>query len=402
MKKIIYLLILFVLICQEWSIIPMGMWSADVHFILLYGYVLMGFILFRKNKMNLFKKYGKTYYALIILGILLSVIPAYVYHGQGIVQSWITARTQLCWLFIPLLYKISPTEKEILRFAKYASILIVIVCLLEFININLFVIDEEQKNRMLRGEYPYTALGYWVSTIPIFMYLQRIKLNQGSFSKNIIVVILCLFVIFFMQNRSTLFPITLLTIYTLIWKTKTKNKIFINCFTAIMVSVVIVYSQEIWLDLFTETTEQVKDSDYARNVEIAYFFSPHANPGILTYILGNGMISKHTHSWVEMLHEAQIFNSDVGFIGFWNYFGIIPVIIFFVTMLMPLVRKDYPYYLKLWGLQMLVCSITISYFAAPIYCFYYALFFYLLFFNQYYVKNFKTQRRSHPRNPIMT
>ena len=380
MKKIIYLLILFVLICREWSIIPMGLWSADVHFMLLYGYVLMGFILFRKNKMVLFKRYGKTYYALIIIGILLSVIPAYLYHGQDIVQSLITSRTQLCWLFIPLLFKVSPSEEEILRFAKYATFLIVIVCLLKYININLFVIDDEQKYRMLQGEYPYTAVGYWVSTIPVFIYLQRIKLKQGSFSKNIIVVILCLVVIFLMQNRSTLFPITLLTLYTLIWKAKAKNKFFILCFTSIIVSVVIVFTQNIWLDLFAETTEQVNDSDYARNVEIAYFLSPQANPGFLTYILGNGMISKHTHSWVEMLHEAQIFNSDVGFIGFWNYFGIIPVIIFFITMLMPLVRKDYPYYLKLWGLQMLVCAITISYFAAPIFCFYYSLFFYLLFF----------------------
>ena len=154
MKKIIYLLILFVLICREWSIIPMGLWSADVHFMLLYGYVLMGFILFRKNKMVLFKRYGKTYYALIIIGILLSVIPAYLYHGQDIVQSLITSRTQLCWLFIPLLFKVSPSEEEILRFAKYATFLIVIVCLLKYININLFVIDDEQKYRMMQGEYP--------------------------------------------------------------------------------------------------------------------------------------------------------------------------------------------------------------------------------------------------------
>lgn len=382
MKKIIYLLILFVLICNEWSIIPMGLWSADVHFILLYGFVMMGFILFRKNKMVLFKRYGKTYYALIILGILLSVIPAYVYHGQGIVQSLITSRTQLCWLFIPLLYKISPSEEEIFKLAKYASILITFICLLKFISMDLFVIDEEVKYKMSKGEYPYEVLGYWMYTLPIFMNLQKIKHNEGRFLNNMTAIILCLVMIFIMQNRSTLFPVTIFVLYTIILGTKSKNKFFVILFSAIVSICAIIYTKDVWLDLFTETTEQLDDSDYARAIELTYFLSPEANPGFLTYILGNGMISKNTHSWVELLHEAQIFNSDVGFIGFWNYFGIMPIIIFLVTMLMPIFGKKYPYYLKLWGAQMLICALTISYFAASIYCFYYSIFFYLLFLNK--------------------
>lgn len=331
--------------------------------------------------MILFNNNARFYYISIILGILLSIVPAYIYHNQGILQTLITSRNELCWLFIPLLFKISPTEEEILKFAKYASVIVTFICVLKFVDINLFVIDDEQKYRMLQGEYPYTALGYWVYTLPIFMYLQRIKLNKGHFFNNMIVIVICLIMIFLMQNRSTLFPVTLLVLYTIICGTKSKNKFFIIVFVAFVSIIAIVYTQDVWLELFAETTEQLEDSDYARAIELAYFFSPEANPGFLTYFLGNGMISKNTHSWVELLHEAQIFNSDVGFVGFWNYFGIIPIIVFLVTMLKPIMGKNYSYYLKLWATQMLVCSITISYFAAPIYCFYYSLFFYLLFLN---------------------
>lgn len=386
MKKVIYLLILFILICKEWDIIPMGLWSADVHFVLLYGYVLLGFILFRKNRMDLFHISAKKFYGFIIAGILLSFIPAYIYHNQGILQTLITTRTQFCWLFIPLLFKVSPTQEEVYKFAKYASVLATFICLLKFIDINLFVIEDHIKYRMQQGEYAYEVLGYWVYTLPIFWNLQRIKNNQGRFLHNIAIVLVCLTMIFIMQNRSTLFPVTLFVLYTVVWASNSKNKFFIIIFTAIVSVFVIIYTQDVWLDLFTETTEQLDDSDYARAIELAYFLSPKANPGFLTYILGNGMISKNTHSWVELLHDALIFNSDVGFIGFWNYFGIIPIIVFVVTMFKAIFNRSQSYYLKLWAMQMLVCALTLSYFAVPVYCFYYSLFFYLLFRNAHYSK----------------
>jgi len=384
--KIFYLLVLFTLVMQEWKIKPFGSIPTDYHFVTTIIYIFLGFLIFKKsNDSSIFRKFGKKEYLLIIGGIFLSFIPAFIYYNQSPFESFIVSRLQLYWLIIPLLYVIGPSEEEMMTFFYCGICLLVIVLLLKMTNIGMFEIDDFFADRMLSGRDPYTVSGYWMFTIPIFWHLMKIK-EKITF-KSIFVIAICYVLIYMMENRSTLFPITIMISYIVLFKSKSKLKPFVILFFVIALIIVIDVTQDVWISLFEETTSQVENQDYARNMEIAYFLSENANPGFLTYILGNGQISIHGNPWVEKLFELEIFNSDVGFIGFWNFYGIIPVLVFIYTMIHSIVNKKTPFYLKLWSVQMLTCSLTISYFANPVHMMYYEMFFYLLYLNKAAIAN---------------
>ena len=385
-KKVLYLLGIFTLFMQEWGLKPFSEISSDIHLIVSLVYMLLGFWLFRNSKSSIFKLYGKKAYSLIIIGIILSMIPAFIYHNQGVVQSIITYRIQLYWMIVPLLFRMAPSEEEVIKFAYCGTGLVIIMFLMKVINQDLFEIDEYAAIKMKDGEYPYDVRGYSIATIPVFWNLMKVK---DSFSwKLIIPIAICYIFIYLQENRSTLFPITLFIAYVFLFSSKTKAKPILVILFATVSIYAAIQTQEVWLSLFEETTSQVDDEDYARNQEIAYYLSPAANPGFLTYLLGNGLVTKNGNTWVELLEEMQIFNSDVGFIGFWNYYGLIPVFVFVFTMIYAICKKGIPYYLKLWAVQMLICSLTISYFGNQIHMIYYALFFYLLYLNKFKLTNY--------------
>jgi len=378
--KVLYLFILFILWLKEWGIKPFGSLPSDFHLVISVLYMMLGFYWFRKNPLSTFNRYGKKAYSLIIIGILLSMIPALVFHNQNIIQSIITYRPQIYWLVIPLLFKIGATEEEMIKLFKYCTYLLVFVFFIKLNFLDLFVLDDLVLERIKTGEHPYTVSGYWMFTLPIFWYLMHIKMKFDW--KYLIPIAICYVFIFLMENRSTLFPITLMIIYVIVFAAKTRKKPFIVFLFAVASFIVISYTQDKWLSLFEETTSQVDNTDYATNVEISYFLSSEANPSIITWILGNGFVSKHDNAWVEKLYDLKIFNSDVGFIGFWNLYGILPVFVFIYTMFYAIKSRKTPYYLKLWAIQMLSCSLTISYFALPVHMIYYAMFFYLFYLNR--------------------
>lgn len=377
--KVTYLLILLVIWFQEWSIKPFGFLPQDYHLIATIAYMLWGLYVYRKNSWFFFRCFGKKEYCFIISGMLLSCIPAWLFHNQGIIQSLLTSRMQLYWLVIPLLFKIAPSEEEMISVVKKGCLLLTVFYVLKVTNLGLFVVDNEDLfERLMAGNSTYTVEGYWLYTIPVFWYLM--KLHNSFFWKQLIPIGVCYILIYLMENRSTLFPITLLIAYVIFFSTKTNQKPILIFIFGLISFVVFQNTQDTWMSLYEETTSQIDDKDYTRNMEIAYYLSSTANPSYVTYILGNGRISLHGNSWVESLTEQKIFNSDVGFIGFWNYYGIIPIIVFLYTMLYAVLSKKIPYYLKLWSVQMFACGLTISYFALPIHMLYYAFFFYLLYY----------------------
>ena len=308
------------------------------------------------------------------------MITAWIFHNQNIVQSIITYRPQIYWLIIPLLFKVGATEDEMIKLFKCCTCLLIFVFFLKLNFLHIFVLDDLVLERIKTGEHPYTVAGFWMFTIPIFWYLM---LARTRFKwKYFIPIAICFVFIFLMENRSTLFPITLMIFYVIVFAARTRKKPFVFILFAIAFFIVITYTQDKWVSLLNETSSQVDNTDYARNVELSYFLSSEANPSILTYILGNGFVSKHDNAWVERLFELKIFNSDVGFVGFWNLYGLLPIFVFIHTMVCAVLNRKIPYYLKLWAIQMLSCSLTISYFALPIHMMYYAMFFYLFNLNR--------------------
>ena len=83
--------------------------------------------------------------------------------------------------------------------------------------------------------------------------------------------------------------------------------------------------------------------------------------GFLSILLGNGFISGKVNPIMENLRLDGIYHSDLGLIGFWHQFGLIPVIVI-VTLCVKSISSLHEFTVRANGLHILLCSLTISYF----------------------------------------
>ena len=73
-----------------------------------------------------------------------------------------------------------------------------------------------------------------------------------------------------------------------------------------------------------------------------------------------------------------VYNSDVGFVGYWNQFGLIPILVFLLMLIPAALGRHNSHFIRCWAIQILVCSLTISYWGG-IYVLYISLFYYLYY-----------------------
>lgn len=376
---VIYILILACLYIKFWDIVPFGNISEDMQLISIVLYIVFGCIFFKKRRFVVPNKY--KYLTWIFVGILLSMLPAYIFYDQSFFQSIITYRVHILLLTIVALFRISPKLEEIMQALFYFGILMLLVEILMPLYPSLFIISEKKLN------YAYatgdmnslkSVVGISYVCIPMFFYLQKIKEN---FSITTLFRIILLFTVFLLaENRSNLFPVMLFTLYTFL-NVRSKHKsiilfvLFIGC-VAFFIS-----QKDLFMSLYEESVTQVNDADYNRNKAYVYYLF-NACPNFLCYILGNGRISIHHNPMVANLMEDGIFNTDVGFIGYWNEYGLIPVICMFVMFYNTLKQKRYPYFIKLLTLHILLGGLTVSYFGGDVKIFHFVLFYYLYFYYQ--------------------
>lgn len=204
-------------------------------------------------------------------------------------------------------------------------------------------------------------------------YLQLVK--EDFSVKSAFMVFSCFAFAFLLQNRSMLFSVSTVIVWTVLC-IQHKNKWFI-VLTLLIVALAVAYSTvDVWASLFEETTVQVEDEEYNRNKAYRYFLF-EASPNIWCYIFGNGILSAHTTSLLQDMMKEGIYNSDVGFIGYWNRFGIIPIMVFLI-LLVPAVKKTHSHFIRCSAAIILMCSLTSSYFESYMrlhFCLFYYLYF---------------------------
>lgn len=347
----------------------MGAWSSNAYLIIRLAYLAIGFLFLFHYKITLTDKRLIPMW-IILLGIFLSMVTANLYYGQSYIVSITAYRVNILWFAIPVLFRMRPTFEQISKSALIITGIMYVLYFLRASRPDLFVIDEETLYKLQAGEDVYLE-GYIMACIPIFYYLNR--LHERVTTKALLPIVFCYGYVFLLQNRSGLFIMTLIIGYSIL-KVKSRYKLVIVAILAALLAYFIVSMSQDWLSLIQETQENINDPDYNRNKAYFYFLTL-ASPNVWCMIFGNGFLSSHTTSLMQDMMTYGIFNSDVGFIGYWNQYGIIPILVFIYTFAIAF-KKDMPYGLKMWCLLLIGCTPTISYFhGAPLI---YVLFYYLV------------------------
>jgi hypothetical protein len=367
MSKKIYILTLLLLYVNFWSIIPIGYYINDNTSLVLMVFIsVYGWKKWQRESCYInFTRYNICVGS-IFLAVFLSVVACYFSYYQGVLTSIIASRCMIWYIIIPTLLVIQPSIKELISVLTVYSILyLIIMSLNTFMPIPIIYIKSQQllENATLEqydfSKSPEIALrGVILILIPLYYYLAELK---KQFSIKILMLSTFFYLIIFIgQNRSTLFIASILYIYCII-TSKSKFK-FIYCLLIIaFFGVFYNMTQTQFNNLSNKTIENVNNRNYNRNKAYNYFLYK-ASPNRSCEIFGNGFLSANYTTRMQDMMKKGVYNSDVGFIGVWNQFGIIPIGVFLYFLLSCFFIERLPLFVKLLSIHILICSLTISYF----------------------------------------
>jgi len=305
----------------------------------------------------------RKYYLWFFAGIALSIIPAFINWNQDVLTSLIVNRGLIIYTFIPLLMFIKPTDRDIFHALIYYTIVYMVVWLVQALLVPIpltvpfllvltsgapFQIDPTDFGKLLPG---YTL-------IVVLFYLLLHQFREKSTFVKLIPVLLVYGVLFLLQNRGVLFFATAVFGLVLL-QTKSNYKPYIMLFFAAVGVLLVIYTYESWIALFVETTEQARDVDYNRWKALNFFLFDYS-PNWLSYILGNGRLSIHSEAGVDThwLSVQGYDQSDIGIIGFWSIYGLIPVAVIYGMIVHVIRRNFFPFHLKTLAYHMLLIPIA--------------------------------------------
>jgi hypothetical protein len=282
---------------------------------------------------------------------------AYFFWGQEFERSFIAQRGIYSFVFLSVLLFVQPTEDDIFEAIKWFSFITIGIWILS-IFFHSIITTITDKNLEMRENTDATDIGFNVKGyrfVVFYLYFTLGKLAQKyTFKIFLTSVILFIFVILF-QNRSMLIGGFLAYMYVL-WKFQSKHKVLIFGIIGVVVFIASIYMSDILMHLWDETNENLSNPDYARWAELNYYLYEYS-PNWICFIFGNGAPSAG-YSFLGNLmwlnFDRGLYQSDLGMMGMWTTYGIIPVATIYFVALKTLFKNTYSLYLKFFAFHLCV------------------------------------------------
>ena len=330
-----------------------------------------------------------TPFWIYLLGIFLSYIPALLYYGQSFTQSFFTNRRIFEFTAFPILIALRPTERE-LRTALYAFSLVYLFFTL-FVTFLApdWVFLPKEASFIEEGDYVHILSGIrHVSLAFIFAFHRMTQVGTRS---SIAWALFLFAILFLVQNRTSLLAVIFMVGYVIFSMKMSARKLVLLVVIALTLIVMYVYTYGQWGQLYQMTISQVLNPEYNRNKALVYMFGAREP---LRYLLGEGFISTNVHPLIANLQESGIYHSDVGFVGLWHMYGVLPVIVVLVMTIKGLSRKKSTA-VRAAAIYILTGALTLSFFAFGETLLWLSIYLYMYYMdgNPAYVDNRMPQRK---------
>ena len=311
---------------------------------------------------------------LMLAGVLISFIPAYRYYGQHLYYSFIVYRHFLGYFALFVLLSIKPSHRELKRGLNAFTFLYLFFTLfVTFVNPRLVTVED---NKMFMGEGDLVHMLPGVEYVVLaFIYAVDDLRRQVKFSwPHLALAGLVFLVVFLAQNRTTLLATMVIVILAVFSNRSARKRLTAEVIMSVFAILLVLLASGYILGLVEETVTQLSDPDYNRVKAFTYFTS--AENGLMSIFWGNGFISGLVHPIVSQLNQEGIYYSDMGMLGFWYQFGLIPVIVILGYVLKGLSGK-HSFVVRANALFILVGIFSISYFLRFQYSIWLCIFLYL-------------------------
>jgi hypothetical protein len=293
----------------------------------------------------------------ITLCLLISPLVPLYYYSQPYLSTMISQRFNFAIFLLPIIAVIRPTEKELFEPMRICSF-ITMVFFIWSIFMPGFFVDNDNAERFLNSKAmgETTDIGTIVPGIPLAAFYFFYKFSTLVRKHTIHDIVECMSLLALLiayQNRSTLIGIAPLVLYVLYKLLKT-SKGYTSIIIIGIVLVAIPVLSIIWQSLAQETEEQMADENYPRLLAIQYYVF-EAKDNLIKILFGNGVwTGKGLYTKVIESWPSNIYVSDIGIIGTFFYYGILPLFILYKSVLYTLFAKKMPVYLRGYSLWILL------------------------------------------------
>ncbi|HEX2968415.1 MAG TPA: hypothetical protein VHO46_04860 [Bacteroidales bacterium] len=366
MNRTFYILVALVLSVNAWdlkvldSILNDATAPAFGLVWMLTGWIYFGNMKNREGGMNLVR-YNRYFYWLA-LGFALSFITAYLFWYQDLTTSLIVNRRLFFFLFIPVFLRIQPSESEIIKALSFYTVFYMLVWIWQAItpypvttSMEIAIDAGRGTFGLTENDFGYLMPGYSLLLIPLYYRIQ--KFTEDISIRTFIPVIIMTGFLFLLQNRGTLFFAVIVFGFSIL-RIRSRYRYFFIIVLGLLVTGAYFTTEKYWTSFISETSEQLADPDYNRWKSLYYFlfnYSPHW----LCNVLGNGYLSSRNESgqFLIALMNYGFFQADLGIIGFWSMYGIIPLIVIYTIIIRLLVYASAPFYIKALAAHVLLIPI---------------------------------------------
>ena len=323
----------------------------------------------------------------ILGGLALSFIAAYRFYHQPFYLSFVVNRQFFSLVLFPLLLAVRPTYRE-LKWAVYAFSIICAVTTFYVTFVDQTLVPANDFTPFIEeGDFVHTLSGLHFVLIAFIFALYEFR-NRRTIRKLIPVVLLVLF-IFISRNRTFLTSSCFIIALSVLSNRSSRSRLYAFTILSFAVAVVALVLIGTITSLLRETMEQLANPEYNRIKAVLYAFSlPNGKAAIL---IGNGFISGSFNSIVNDLMQEGIFYSDIGLIGLWHVYGLLPVVAILASVIRGL-NRNHSLEVRGNALLILTCSLTIGYFASVETLTWLSLYLYLLYSDRQYAKSVEWRR----------
>ena len=308
-----------------------------------------------KGENNLYIRKNTRYIWLLMLVMVVSALVPLVEYGQSFVNTLISQRFNYCILFALVLYRIRPEEEELMYIFKVCARISAVLFVLGIFFPAWFVDATKLKEALeSRAEHDSTDIGFGCAGFGLLVYYFFFccgKLRENPRLKDVLELLVMLAVIVALQNRSTLLG-TLPAFCWCLFRMRSRRKIWLYACVAVVLVFAIPYLEIIYKSLTEETQLQLEDDNYNRWQALS-FYLVEMKTSIWHYLIGNGVWSI-SGRYTDLMLSAQMYRgcfiSDIGILGTFFYYGIIPLYIIYRYCYVALRNKQVPTAIKWYAL----------------------------------------------------
>ncbi len=334
--------------------------NRDVAFVLNFALGLYAFFRFRYKGSNMLYVKQNTKYIWLLMGVMIiSAFVPWIDYGQDFISTLISQRFNYYILFALVLYAIRPEEGELMCIFRICARISVVMFLLG----NLFpawFVDATKLQETLASRIAHdsTDIGFGCpgfGVLVMYFFFCCGKLRQNPKTKDVLELLILLGVIIAVQNRSTILG-ALPAFGWCMFRMRSRHKTLVYACIGVLIIMAIPYVQIIYKSLVEETQMQLDDDNYNRWQALS-FYLVEMKTKFYHYLIGNGVWSI-SGEYTKLMLSAQTYRgcyiSDLGILGTFFYYGIVPLYIIYRYCLVALKDKQMPSSMK-WYAIWIIC-----------------------------------------------